>query len=302
MTILNGLKEIQNPKGNVMIFDFKKSKSIYILLVVLSIIAVALLFGGLQPGSTATPSLGIYVENKVMRTVFSLLTVIPLIVLSAAYAEKIARREHDKLIRILDMECNPKKFLNSYAVIAGRTSRYEATRRQKRVYLALGYMEDGNLEKAIAVLNKVRFVSDTVNAKKLCVLGHGTLCHCYLRLGDTSNGAKMLDCYQKAVSALKADDMNAWGFELLEQEVLKSHLAFLQESPQDVLPALLKAMVESPTIRQQVNASYLAALVCMKRDEPDKAKDYLAFVVNNGNSLWAKSRAGAIIADLQGQQ
>ena len=81
------------------------------MLVILSIILVIAFFSGTPAtGNDADLSFGIYVENQFLRLFFSFLAVVPLILLSAYYASKTAKKEHDKLLFILDMECNPKRF------------------------------------------------------------------------------------------------------------------------------------------------------------------------------------------------
>ncbi|MHB1315189.1 MAG: hypothetical protein ACYCX2_06820 [Christensenellales bacterium] len=282
-----------------MIFDFKKSKLVYMLLVVLSMIVVAVLFGGVSPGGgSSTASFGIYVESKTLRVVYSFLAVVPLIILSAYYADKVAKKEHEKLLRILDMDCNPKQFLNSYVVIAGRTGRYQNTMLQKKVMLALGYMEAGNIEKAISVLSKIQFRKDTKKERKLSVLGYDILCHCYLRLEDTENGAKFFKLYVEAVTALKDDNLDDYHREQLEQNVLGHYLDFLLGNPGDAVSVLEKAMVEYPTNRQQINAALMAALVCIKQGDMEKARELLSFVADKGKDLWAKGRAQEALGDM----
>ena len=152
-------------------------------------------------------------------------------------------------------------------------------------------MEAGNIDKAIAILSKLSFPKESKKDRALSVLSYGTLCHCYLRLEDTENAQKVYNLYTKAVAALKTDDHDAYNKELLEQEVLGGYLRFLQGNGNDTLAILEKAMIEYPTSRQQVNAGWMAALVCLKKGETDKAKDLLAYVSENGKGLWAKDRA-----------
>ena len=283
-----------------MIFDFKKSQFVYMCLVILSVLLVIVLFSGKPPGEqTTNAAFGIYVENSTLRILYSFLAVVPLILLSAYYADKIAQKEHAKLMLILNMECNPKRFLNTYTVIAGKTDRYKNTVLLKTIMLGLGYLENGDMEKAISLLSNIPFGKDTKKERKLAIQGYDILCQCYLRLRDAENAKRYFVLYSKTLDAVKDEDCEAYRNELLEHGVLSRYLNFLQGNTDDAAVYFEKAMLEYPTNRQQLNASLMAALVYLKEGNTERAKDHLTYVIEKGKNLWAKGYAQERLAEME---
>lgn len=259
-----------------MYFLFTKLRVIYTLIIFILCLVVISIFDfiDLSPTSSILLFITYLIELYLTTFIFNLL----------------ASKKHNKIIQILQDECDPVKYLNTY---------YPLT--QKRVgkklksllllNLASGYISVGDYAQAKNVLASI----DLKNSKPMNnIMFHLHLTSLNINEGNIAQAGKALDYVSNLISTTKIPQTQ---IDLLNKtrNLYAARIRIENGYFDEVEQTLLGIIATSESMNETVSARYALAKLYIKQNRTDEAIKEMRFVAENGNTLAIAQKARAFL-------
>ena len=255
-----------------MCFLFTKLRVIYSLTIFVLCLAIISIpdFIDLSPTSSILLFITYLIEIYLVTFIFNFL----------------ASKKHNKIIQILQDECDPVKYLNVY---------YPLT--QKRVgkklksllllNLASGYISVGDYAQAKNVLASI----DLKNSKPMNnIMFHLHLTSLNINEGNIAQAGKALDYVSNLISTTKIPQTQ---IDLLNKtrNLYTARIRIENGYFEDVEQILLGLVASADCMYQKISVKYTLANFYIKQNRLNEAIREMTFVAENGNTLFIAQKA-----------
>ena len=200
-------------------------------------------------------------------------------------------QKHNKIIQILQDECNPVKYLNVY---------YPLT--QKRVgknlksllllNLASGYIAVGDFAQAKNVLASIDLKKSNPMSNIMFNL-HFTALN--INEGNIEQARRTLDYVSNLISTTKIPQTQIHSINEA-RNIYAARIRIENGYFDEVEQTLLGMIANADCMNQKVCAKYTLAILYIKQNRIDEAVKEMHFVAENGNTLFIAQKAREILA------
>ncbi len=206
----------------------------------------------------------------------------------------IAIKKHDKIISVLNTECDPIKYLNMYYPL---TKSYTNKRTKQLVLLNLasGYIAVGDYQQARNVLASID-LTKCKPAEKIVFHSHITIINIYE--GNFAEAEKALDYVTMLIGTSKIPSIH---IEILNKarNLYAASIKIENGYFDEVEQTLLGIIATSENLYQKLSAKYTLAKLYIKQNRLNEAINEMTFVAENGNTLAIAQKAREFLSTLK---
>ncbi len=261
-----------------MYFLFTKLRVIYTLIIFVLCLVVISIFDFIDINPTASILLFItyLIELYLTTFIFNLL----------------AGKKHNKIIQILQNECDPIKYLNIYYPLTQK----KVSKNLKTfllLNLSAGYISVGDYAQAKNVLSSI----DLKKSKPMNnIMFHLHLTSLNINEGNIEQAEKAIDYASNLISTTKISSAQ---IETLNR-IRNLYVARIKTENgyfDGVEQTLLGLIATSESMNETVSAKYALAKLYIKQNRTDEAIKEMSFVAENGNTLFIAQKAREFLAN-----
>ena len=259
-----------------MYFLFTKLRVIYTLIIFILCLVVISIFDfiDLSPTSSILLFITYLIELYLTTFIFNLL----------------AGKKHNKIIQILQNECDPIKYLNTYYPLTQK----KVSKNLKTfllLNLSAGYISVGDYAQAKNVLSSI----DLKKSKPMNnIMFHLHLTSLNINEGNIAQAGKALDYVSNLISTTKIPQTQ---IDLLNKtrNLYAARIRIENGYFADVEQILLGLVASADCMYQKVSVKYTLANLYIKQNRTDEAIKEMRFVAENGNTLAIAQKARAFL-------
>ena len=202
----------------------------------------------------------------------------------------LASKKHNKIVQLLNTECDPVKYLNAYYPL---TQKNVGKKIKNFVLLNLsaGYISVGDFTQAKNVLASI----DLKKANPMNnIMFHLHLTSLNINEGNIAQAGKALDYVSNLISTTKIPQTQ---IDLLNKtrNLYTARIRIENGYFDEVEQTLLGIIATSESMNETVSARYALAKLYIKQNRTDEAIKEMRFVAENGNTLAIAQKARAFL-------
>jgi tetratricopeptide (TPR) repeat protein len=197
------------------------------------------------------------------------------------------------LVEALDIERDPYPLLEESEYLLAKLKKGLPYLTNIINYSA-GLVETGQFEKALAVLQAIDFSKAPKRPPQTMFIYYNNLCAACNEIGYKDQASVY---YSKALSSYAMIKSEAVKKQLKNSITFNTVEEHLRNEEYPAADKVLSSFMPNPG-KQTVDAEMLRAKVHIGLGEPEKAKEHLTFVIENGNKLNVVNQAKEILASL----
>lgn len=204
---------------------------------------------------------------------------------STIFCNFLALKEYQKILQILQMDCDPYAYVETYYPIATKRSKTDFLNQMKYNNLSVGYIGAGQWDTAINMLQSIHIKDKNKRAAYLQYVCFMNLCHCYLYKGDIEAAKFYLS---NATSSLTENFRKNKKLMAVFREAYDTnvhHLEILQGEFDSARSYFEQALHTVKNMEKRVEAAYLLAYIYNKTGETEKKQEMIHYVKQHGNKL-----------------
>lgn len=263
----------------IMIYLFRDLKIKYIITKIVIISAVC----GLALWSLSSENIDIFSYLICMALLALILALYFLIVHVLNLA---ATKNFNCIMDILQEECDPYKYIE-HIIPLTQQKLQNNTKVTILLCLASGYIDSGDTNQAKAVLSDITKIgtSNMINLANICNIWTVL----YLSENDTKNAQLALADLWRYINLIKSDKAKCLLTKTYNRQAAKINMF---SNKIDGIEEIYKSQLESSETLIEKNILYFeCALLYIKQNRIDEAKQALQFVIANGNKLYLVKQA-----------
>lgn len=206
----------------------------------------------------------------------------------------ITARRINKINSILFDDCNAKKYIEKYEKLYKKNpqKQYDTF---FRISLSTGYINLGQFEKALELLEKVKL--NFKNDKKgtyIKIAYYNNLASIYLQLNNLEKTTEMIDKMKETIDNSKLDKVKLEEIELL-YETRKIELELTKEKTLNNLDSAkdfyLKLLQNANKNNKKVNYNYKLSEIYKELGDKQKEEESINYVIENGGDTYYVQKA-----------
>lgn len=250
---------------------FKSSQRIYLLFVIVGIIGVFL---------------GFYLEAN-MFLVFIIYIV--WILFGAIIASYHAKGKTEVIVRKLSEECDVVAYTRDFEEILKRPN-LKNSKNYVMLSLSSGYIESGEVEKGKKILKEVKISGNRKNSIIEKAFYYNNIICCYLFEKDIESAEVEQEKFKEVLESDKMSNIQKEMF-LSHYDNIENKLKLLKAEYNGLEQIYLNSFEQAKTNLQKVSIKYNLALLYLKTNQEEKAKEVYKYVAEHGGNMYYAEEA-----------
>lgn len=272
-----------------MIMKFKKSKLFFLIGLAIAFIiacAIAIIIGITNYTALNIPVLGV-------QCCFAISSFILITLICYTYSNKIAYKEHNNLLKILDDDCDPEKFLKLYKSVV-KENNNSFTGMVSICNYAAGFFGNGEFDKAIKLYDTINVEPINPQKQSIIILKEYNLTLIYLFKDDIDSAKQHYNKF-KEVGESFDKDIPFYENYIGMDKLLDNRIKVFEGEYNEAKKHFKNQQDECPDNFQKSLNMYYLYEIYSREGKDNKVKECLKFIVDNGNNLYIAKKAKEIL-------
>ena len=272
-----------------MIMKFKKSRLFFIIGLIIALViaaAIAVIIGITKYTLLNIPVFGV-------QCCFAILSFVIIMLIVCSYANKKAYDQHNDLLKILDNECDPEKFLSLYKDVVSNNSN-SFTAMVSRCNYAAGYFGNGEFDEAIKIYNTIDIKPSNPQNQSVIILKEYNLTLIYLFKNELDKAKKHYEELKKIGDEFDKD-IPFYENYVGMSKLLTNRIKVFEGDYKGAKEYFKNQQEECPDNFQKVLNKYYLYEIYSKEGKENKVNETLKFIADNGNNLYVAKKAKELL-------